>query len=161
MIRYAMRCDRGHCFDSWFRDSAAFESLSAAGQLACADCGSTAVEKLPMAPAVARGNGSARRGDGAGQGPQVPAPTRPAPPAHAAPPAGGEGRRADLAELRRRIEAVSDDVGRDFAAEARRIHAGEAPERPILGEASLAEARDLAADDIPVMPLPWWTKQNG
>ena len=60
-----------------------------------------------------------------------------------------------LAELRRRIEAKSEDVGRDFAAEARRIHAGEAPERPIIGEARPAEARALVEDGIPVAPLPW------
>ena len=59
-----------------------------------------------------------------------------------------------LAELRRRIEAQSEDVGRDFAAEARRIHDGEAPARPIIGEARPAEARALIEDGIPVAPCP-------
>ena len=60
-----------------------------------------------------------------------------------------------LAELRRRIEAAADDVGRDFAAEARRIHDGLAPERAIIGEARPSEARALLEDGIPVAPLPW------
>ena len=60
-----------------------------------------------------------------------------------------------LAELRRRIEASSEDVGRDFAAEARRIHEGDAPARPIIGEARPAEARALIEDGIPVAALPW------
>ncbi|MGF1552517.1 MAG: DUF1178 family protein, partial [Paracoccaceae bacterium] len=66
----------------------------------------------------------------------------------------------DLARLRRAIEANSEDVGRDFAAEARRIHRGEAPERAIRGEASGAEARALAAEEIPVLPLPWWRRRD-
>jgi hypothetical protein len=60
-----------------------------------------------------------------------------------------------LAELRRRIEATADDVGRDFAAEARRIHDGLSPERAIIGEARPSEARALLDDGIPVAPLPW------
>lgn len=42
-----------------------------------------------------------------------------------------------LAELRRKIESRSEDVGRNFAAEARRIHEGVSPERPIIGEANM------------------------
>jgi hypothetical protein len=64
-----------------------------------------------------------------------------------------------MAELRRRIEARSENVGRDFAAEARRIHEGTAPERPIIGEAQVAEARALIDDGIPVAPLPWSSRK--
>ncbi len=60
-----------------------------------------------------------------------------------------------LAELRRRIEAQSENVGRNFATEARRIHGGESPERAIIGEARPAEARALIEDGIPIAPLPW------
>lgn len=139
MIRYALRCDQAHAFDSWFGSSADFDRLVAAGHVACAVCGSTAVSKEVMAPAI---TGSA-----------APAPERPlsgpASPAEQA-----------LAELRRRIEAASDDVGQGFAAEARRIHAGEARERPIIGEARPAEARALLEDGIPVAPLPWSTRRT-
>lgn len=57
--------------------------------------------------------------------------------------------------LRARIEARSENVGRDFATEARRIHDGDAPARPIIGEARPAEARALMEDGIPIAPLPW------
>jgi len=136
MIRYALRCDRDHRFESWFGSSGDYERLSAAGLVACAVCGSVAVDKELMAPAVA---------------------------ARAAPPVlGGLPSPAEqaLAELRRRIEATSEDVGADFAAEARRIHEGAAPERPIIGEARAADARALAEDGIPVMPLPWSRRAN-
>ncbi|HVH03500.1 MAG TPA: DUF1178 family protein [Amaricoccus sp.] len=131
MIRYALRCDREHRFESWFGTSGDFERLAAAGLLGCAVCGSTAVAKDLMAPSVA----------GAAAAPDLRAPASPAEQA--------------LAEFRRRIEATSEDVGRDFAAEARRIHEGLSPERPIVGEARPAEARALIEEGIPVAPLPW------
>ncbi|MEM9781853.1 MAG: DUF1178 family protein [Pseudomonadota bacterium] len=143
MIRYSMRCSEGHRFEGWFRDSDTFERLKSDGQIACTDCGTTAVEKDVMAPALSRGRASsADRSDAAAKAKPDAKPT------------------PDLAAFRAKLEAMSDNVGSDFAAEARRIHAGEAPERPILGEATAAEAKALVKDDIPVMPLPWWNRRD-
>jgi hypothetical protein len=129
MIRYALRCDRAHRFESWFGSSADFDRLHAAGMVSCAICGSAGVSKDLMAPAVS-----------------APAPSL----AAAASPA-----EQALAELRRRIEATSEDVGRDFPQEARAIHEGDSPRRSIIGEATPAEARALADDGVPVARLPW------
>ncbi|HSF65360.1 MAG TPA: DUF1178 family protein, partial [Paracoccaceae bacterium] len=52
MIRYALKCDAGHDFDSWFQSGAAFDALAGAGRLACPSCGSQAVSKALMAPAL-------------------------------------------------------------------------------------------------------------
>ena len=52
MIRYALRCDRGHDFDGWFRSSGGFETMRDAGQVTCAECGSSQVDRALMAPAV-------------------------------------------------------------------------------------------------------------
>ncbi len=133
MIRYALRCDREHRFDSWFGSSDDFDRLTDAGLVACAVCGSSAIEKDLMTPGLAS--------SAPASAPDLRAPASPAEQA--------------LAELRRRIEAAADDVGRDFAAEARRIHDGLAPERAIIGEARPSEARALLEDGIPVAPLPW------
>ncbi|MFC6688127.1 DUF1178 family protein [Jhaorihella thermophila] len=140
MIQYALKCADGHSFDSWFQSSDAFDKLHAAGMVACAVCGSTEVEKSVMAPRVQASRDKAKA--------QPDAPSRPlsepASPAEQA-----------LAELRRRIEANSDYVGRNFAAEARAIHDGEAPARSIYGEARPDEAKALIEDGIPVAPLPF------
>lgn len=132
MIRFALRCAEGHSFDSWFASGADYDRLKSAGRLSCAVCGGAQVEKDLMAPQVRPG------GD-------APAPL--SAPASAAEQA--------LAELRQRIEAGSENVGRDFPAEARRIHAGEAPARPIIGEARPAETRALIEEGVPVAALPW------
>ncbi|MGL5008851.1 MAG: DUF1178 family protein, partial [Paracoccaceae bacterium] len=60
-----------------------------------------------------------------------------------------------LAALRAKVEAESDYVGPNFAAEARAIHAGDAPERAIYGEARFEEAKALIEDGVPVAPLPF------
>ena len=133
MIRYALRCDKGHAFDGWFRSAEGFDALRQAGQVGCAICGSHAVEKAPMAPAVpARDEAAARPLD-----------------------APGSAAEQALAELRKRIEAGSDYVGTEFAREARAMHEGEMPSRPIHGEARLEEARKLIEDRVPVAPLPF------
>jgi hypothetical protein len=134
MIRYALRCDSDHGFESWFGSAEAYDRLRAAGHVACPDCGSTTVEKALMAPSVA----PSRMAEALG------APRDP--------------REAALAELRRRVEENSEYVGLEFAAEARRIHDGEAPERSIYGEAKPDEARRLIEDGVPVAPLPFLPK---
>ncbi len=68
-------------------------------------------------------------------------------------PQGDAGRA--MAALRREVEENSDYVGLSFASEARAIHAGEAPDRAIYGEARLDDARSLLADGIRVAPLPF------
>ena len=60
-----------------------------------------------------------------------------------------------MAALRKKIESSADYVGTAFAKEARDMHDGLVPDRPIYGEANLAEAHKLAEDGIPVMPLPF------
>lgn len=56
--------------------------------------------------------------------------------------------------LRKYVEQHADYVGPAFAEEARRIHYGETPDRPIYGETSLEEARALADEGLDVAPLP-------
>lgn len=136
MIRYALRCENAHSFESWFGSSADFDRIHSSGLLACAVCGSASVEKELMAPRVST----------LGDAPNLAAPASAAEQA--------------LAELRRKIESSSENVGRDFAREARRIHEGEAPARSIIGEARPAEARALMEDGIPVAPLPWSSRKT-
>ncbi|MGZ2258569.1 DUF1178 family protein [Roseobacter sp. A03A-229] len=134
MIQYALRCDQGHDFDSWFQSASAFESLKDAGHMSCAICGSGSVEKAVMSPRVS-----------------VPAKPEPKTSLRKA---DTESEKA-IAELRRHVEENSDYVGARFAEEARSMHLGTIPERAIYGEANGAEAKKLIEDGIPVAPLPF------
>jgi len=60
MIKYTLKCDKGHAFESWFASAEAYDSLRAAGHVECAVCGSTHVEKAMMAPRVSTLEADAR-----------------------------------------------------------------------------------------------------
>lgn len=159
MIRYTLCCDTGHDFESWFRDSEAFEAQKKRKLVTCPVCHSAKVEKTIMAPQVAR------KDRGGLNGPllpvnmpvdssvdAIPAPTPPAP----ALLLGEKERelRAMIGEVREKILAVTDDVGDRFAREARAMAEGDTDERPIRGTATSQEWRDLVEDGIGVLPLP-------
>jgi hypothetical protein len=141
MIRYTLKCTAGHRFDSWFQNAGAFAALQSAGQLACVVCGSVEVDKDLMAPSLRPGRGS----DDAPM-PEAPAPNLRDPTSDL---------EAAIAALRKQIAENSEYVGMNFAAEARRIHEGTAPERSIHGEAGPEDARKLIEDGLPVAPLPF------
>lgn len=142
MIRFSLTCINGHDFESWFQTGAAFEKLREAQMVSCSQCGATKVEKSLMAPAVAKGTAPAPK----------PKPETAPPTPLAAAPGGPE---QALAELRRKIESTSEYVGLSFAAEARAMHDGDAPERSIYGEARFEDAKRLIEDGVPVAPLPF------
>lgn len=152
MIRYALHCDKGHAFESWFASAEACDGLIETGRVACMQCGSTAVSKALMAPAVNHGKPRLRPAEPEAQ----PAAQKSAEGGQPGPLSAPQNALEQaLATLRREVEANSDYVGLNFAAEARAIHAGEAPERSIFGEARADEARALIEDGVPVAPLPF------
>ena len=54
MIQYALACDKGHTFESWFQNSAAYDKQVKRKLIECPLCGSAKVEKAIMAPRLAR-----------------------------------------------------------------------------------------------------------
>ena len=158
MIRYALACSKGHAFDSWFQNSAAYDKQAKRGLVECPVCGDSKIEKALMAPTL---SGTKKRGR-----PAMPA-SMPAPAAEAAPAAVSETPapvamvspeerefRTKLKELRDHLTKNADNVGRKFPEEARKMHYGEAEHRSIYGEASPQEAKDLHEEGIEFHPLP-------
>ncbi len=167
MIRYDLHCDQAHEFDGWFKDSEAFAKLAKAGLVECPACGSTAVSKRLMAPAVRKAPGVKGRPDRVEPARAVakapvatpPAPTPDAPPALAGPvPAQVV---ALLQRMRAEVEKHCDYVGQDFADEARKIHRGESDRTGIYGEASEADAEALRDEGIEVARIPWVPRADG
>lgn len=131
VIVYSLACTKGHGFEGWFKDSAAYDEQAAAGKLVCPVCQSRKIDKAPMAPAVA-GTRSADR----------------------LPTAQIRKVRELMMGVRKYVEDNAENVGSDFPDEARKIHYGETDERPIYGEATLDEAQDLIEEGIDVAPMP-------
>lgn len=153
MIRYALNCEHGHVFDSWFQNSAAYDKQTKRKLVACPNCGSVKVEKAIMAPRLGRIDA-----------PALPPPT--AMPTPMQPPAAPAKQplaimssqelevRKKLKELREHITKNADYVGARFPEQARKIHYGEIEHRSIYGEASPDEAQELHDEGIAFHPLP-------
>jgi hypothetical protein len=137
MIIFDLKCaPGGHVFEAWFASSDSYEEQRARGLVSCPLCGKTEVEKAPMAPAVgAKGNA--------------------APKGLCAAPAEVKAMLAAAATAQREMLAGSESVGTRFPAEALAIHLGEAPARPIHGQATPAQAGELAAEGVPIAALPF------
>ena len=136
MIKYRLACDGAHEFEGWFKSGAAYDDQAAKGHISCPHCGSLAVTKAIMAPNVATRAGLASASDASKE-------------AKAA-----EQVRALMRQLRAAVEEKADYVGPRFAEEARKIHYEEREPRGVYGEASADEAKALAEEGIPVLPLP-------
>jgi hypothetical protein len=132
MIVFDLRCDGGHVFEAWFGSSDAYARQREGGLLSCPVCGSQAVDKAVMAPAVAAKGNRTTVPDAAGMKQAIGA----------------------LAAAQAKLLASSQWVGSGFAAQARAMHDGEEPHRTIHGQATLAEAKALVEDGVPVAPLP-------
>lgn len=129
MIRYDLRCANGDEFEAWFASISEYDKQAEAGMVECPLCGSTDVEKAPMAPAVRTSRSVEARKERAVA-------------------------MAMAAKVREHIREKFDYVGDRFAEEARKMHTGETEERAIWGEATPDEARELAEEGIPAAPLP-------
>ena len=129
MIRYDLKCANGDAFEAWFGSIADFDAQAARGDVMCPHCGSTYVEKAPMAPAVRTSRSNEARKERAVA-------------------------MAMAAKVREHIKDNFDYVGDRFADEARKMHTGESDERAIWGQATPDEARELAEEGIPASPLP-------
>ncbi len=141
MIKYALACEKGHEFESWFPDAAAYDEQARRGLVACPECDSSRVAKAIMAPAVV---GAARAHTAPAEAPAEVALL--------------DRRQRALREavraLRREIEANTDDVGTKFAELARSMHAGDTAERAIRGQATGAEVEALLEEGVDVLPVP-------
>jgi hypothetical protein len=151
MIRYNLRCEKGHSFESWFQSSTAYESQEKRKLVSCPACGSVKVERAIMAPQIV-----SKKGREAAMSAPAKAPTTDA---------GAQGStpllmaqelelRAKIKELRDHIVKNADNVGERFPNEARKMHYGDIEHRPIYGEASPEEARSLIDEGVEVSPLP-------
>lgn len=149
MIRYDLRCEKGHAFESWFQNSGAYDSQVKRKLVDCPHCGSVKVEKAIMAPRiVGKSKGRAAEPETAvtetsneAAAPMMMAPQE-------------AELRAKLKELRDHVARHADNVGEKFPTEARKMHYGDIEHRPIYGEASPDEARSLIEEGIAVTPLP-------
>jgi len=149
MIRYNLRCEQGHVFESWFQSSSVYETQEKRKLVNCPSCGSAKVERDIMAPQIV----SKKARETAAPAPAASTDVT-APASTSLMMAQERELRAKLKELRDHIVKNADNVGERFPNEARKMHYGDIEHRPIYGEASPEEARSLIEEGVEVSPLP-------
>lgn len=132
MISFNLSCAQDHEFEAWFANSHAFEEQKRQGLLECPICGSHDVSKALSAPNIAASR------------------TR-----EAARTEEAKRHAVMLSKFRSMIEQTHENVGENFAEEARKIHYGETEERGIYGKASGEDIVELLEEGVSIAPLPW------
>ncbi|MDA8448884.1 DUF1178 family protein [Acidovorax sp. NCPPB 3859] len=149
-----LHCALDHAFEGWFASEADFQDQLARGLVECPLCGNRAIRKVLSAPrlnlkssagaAVAVPGAAGKADQAMPSGPSAPGGAGPTP----------QSLQAAWLRLARHVMAHTEDVGSRFAQEARRIHEGDAEDRPIRGQASVQETVQLLEEGIAVLPLP-------
>jgi len=132
MIKYALICDNDHEFESWFKNSQAFDDQLASGDLSCPYCSSTKVSKSIMAPNLGKKANTSNALTAKDKTTEI---------------------TQMMSHIREHVENNFDYVGDKFASEARAMHYGDSEERDIYGESTLQEAKELVEEGIPVAPI--------
>jgi hypothetical protein len=143
MIVYDLVCKHHHGFEGWFSSNEDFERQREAKLIRCPLCDDAAIARRPSAQvrvgrAVQPKEEKDVKVDADAQKPTEVA-------------LGGD---ADVLKMMRRLVADTENVGRAFAEEARKIHYEEAPKRGIRGQATPDEADGLRDEGIDFMSLP-------
>ena len=164
-----LQCSRQHSFEGWFGSEDDFQSQLKRGLIECPMCADSAIQKMPAAPRLNFGGHQAPDSSaGAGQtaaSAHVAMPQENPGGAHQHGVMGLQGGMHPSAQgvflkALRHVLAHTEDVGQQFADEARRMHYGEVEARSIRGQASAREAVELLEEGIEVMPLPAALKET-
>ena len=149
-----LQCRQGHVFEGWFASEDDFQGQLQRGLVQCPLCADAHIEKRLSAPRLNLGAREPQRDAGVAAPGQPPAPAGLG--SHTQNGAAGlsPALQAAWLQLARQIVANTEDVGAQFAQEARRIHHGEVQERAIRGQATPDEAMELLEEGIAVVPLP-------
>jgi hypothetical protein len=133
-----LQCSHHHVFEGWFASEDDFASQLARGLVACPMCADVSIVKKLSAPRLNLGSQrdepAASKHDVVAASPEL-------------------TRQAAWLAMAQRVLANTDDVGDQFAEEARKIHYGEAKERGIRGKATSEETESLLEEGIAVMPI--------
>lgn len=150
MIVFDIRCTAGHRFEGWFSSAEDFSEQKARGLLCCPVCGADRVERVPSATRINTRGAQ----EPAQEAPRAAVPVPAAPPGLPADPDVQAKAFALYAHMVKEVLSKTEDVGKSFPEEARKMHYNEKEARPIRGTATQDEHDALVDEGIPVARLP-------
>jgi hypothetical protein len=140
MIKYNLKCQNEHEFESWFSNSQEFEKLKKKDLLECIYCSSKKINKSIMAPMILYSKKSHTQNNKISK--------------------NFKSEKNKLINLRKYIEKNFNYVGKDFSRKVREIYYDKKNNKAIYGTATLKEREDLAEEGIDLLSIPWVNKDN-
>ena len=140
MIKYNLKCDNDHEFESWFSDSSEFEKLSKKNFLECIFCNSKNIKKSIMSPMISSKKSSEDNIDLMNQKISI--------------------EKNKLIKLRKFVEKNFEYVGDKFSEKVRDVYYDKKSKKSIYGIASPEEKEELSEEGIDLLSIPWVSKDN-
>ena len=122
-------------FEGWFDNSSAFESQKKRKLINCPNCESSKIKKTLVAPNVGKKSNSKKT-------------------------TNKKTIASNINKIKKIVEDNFDYVGDQFTEEAKKIKYGETEDRPIYGEATIEQTKELIDEDISITPLPFQSSKK-
>lgn len=139
MIKYNLKCNKNHEFESWFSDSREYEKLSKKNLLECIFCSSKKITKTIMSPMISV---TREREDLKDLEKKF------------------KNQKNQLLKIRKYIEKNFEYVGKNFSKRVREIYYDKKNKKTIYGTTTLQERKELADEGIDLLSIPWVNKDN-
>ncbi len=135
---FNLQCQFGHLFEGWFRSGDDFKSQKSKGILVCPICEDNIISRMPSAAHIQSTRSTMNDSPNNSQNKNI-----------------NQEVKKKLLEVAQQILQESENVGDQFANEARKIHRKEAEARTIHGTATLDESKELKEEGIDVLTIPF------
>ncbi len=139
MIKYNLKCQNNHEFESWFSNSEEFDKLNKKNLLECIYCTSKRINKSIMSPMVSSKINKKK----------IELVNK-----------NFENEKNKLLQLKKYIEKNFDYVGKDFSKKVREVYYDKKSKRGIYGKTTSEEREELAEEGIDLLSIPWPNKDN-
>ena len=140
MIKYNLKCQNHHEFESWFSNSAEFDKLNKKNLLECIYCSSKKINKSIMAPMISNSKNKDEKIKIINK--------------------DLKNEKDKFLQLRKYIEKNFDYVGKDFGKKVREIYYDKKSNKTIYGTTTPQERKELEEEGINLLSIPWISKDN-
>ena len=140
MIKYNLKCENNHEFESWFSSSDEFDNLNKKKLLECIYCSSKSIEKSIMAPMVSLVNDNKKEFNSLEN--------------------ILKDEKNKLLKLRNYVEKNFEFVGDNFSRKVREVYYDKKNKRTFYGTTTPEERKELENEGIDLFTIPWVNKDN-
>ena len=140
MIKYNLKCENNHEFESWISNSKEFDKLNKKKLLECIYCSSNKITKSIMAPMISGSKKDNERKDFLDKKLLK--------------------QKNELLKLRSYIEKNFEFVGDKFSKKVREVYYNKKTKKSIYGTTTPEEREDLLEEGIDLISVPWVSKDN-